>query len=95
MSCPRRHRHHHHIIIIISPLYAELLTFITQVISDSDVCLRSAFFWHVTRCRVVIFTDISAHRIGSIFKDQVPKTSFLLGLLTLEDGTDTLSPKRR
>jgi hypothetical protein len=53
-----------------------------------------------------MFTDVSGQRIGPMFKDQESKKRrepasrnvasvwagfFLLGLLTLEDGTDTLS----
>jgi hypothetical protein len=33
-----------------------------------------------------LFTDVSGQRIGPIFKGQ--ESFFLLGLLTLEDGTD-------
>jgi hypothetical protein len=60
-----------------------------QLVIDMNYVL----FWDITRCRMV-FTDGSAQRIGPIFKDQKSKKEklfFLLGLLTLEDGTDTFS----
>jgi hypothetical protein len=48
--------------------------------------MKSAVFWGITRRRVVMFTDVSGQRIGPILKS--PSS---LGLLTREDGTDTLS----
>jgi hypothetical protein len=58
--------------------------------------MRSALFWDITRRLVVLFTDVSGQRIGPIFTGQESekerkKASNLLGLLTREDGTDTLS----
>jgi hypothetical protein len=49
---------------------------------------EAALFWDIMRRRVVIFIDVSGQRIGPIFTGQ---ESFLLGLLTCEDGTDTFS----
>jgi hypothetical protein len=56
--------------------------------------MNSVLFWDITRrCRV--FADVSGQRIGPMFKGKEPekkiKLSFLLGLLILEHGTDTLS----
>jgi hypothetical protein len=47
---------------------------------------KSALFWDITRCRVVIVY----RRFGPIFNGQKSK-SFLLRLLTLEDGSNTSS----
>jgi hypothetical protein len=56
----------------------------------------SEFFWGIiTQRRVVIFTNVSGQRIGSIFKGQevqkIEKRIFFVDFLTREDVTDTLS----
>jgi hypothetical protein len=49
-----------------------------------------ALFWDITQRRVLIFTDVSAQDISSIFKGQEVRDILLLDSLTIQDGTDTL-----
>ena len=53
---------------------------------SSDV--RSSFFWHLARRRLV--TDVSGKPIGPIFKGQAIQL-FFLDCLNREDGSDRLS----
>jgi hypothetical protein len=50
--------------------------------------IRSALFWDITRRHVLIVYRRFGTTYGAIFKDQKSKKK---RLLTVEDGTDTLS----
>ena len=82
-----------------------LLDFLTLDPSAAKL-IRSALFWDITQCRVVILcrrfgTTYRPHIQGSrspkrkkkssSFKKSKKKNLFFLDFLTLEDGTDTLS----
>jgi hypothetical protein len=52
-----------------------------------SLLLRSALFWDITQCRVVILYRCFGQCINPIFKGKEVQEDFL----TVEDGTDMLS----
>jgi hypothetical protein len=53
----------------------------------SAAMLMTSVFWVITRRRVVIVY----RRFGTTYRSHLQGSKFRVGILTLEDGTDTLS----
>jgi hypothetical protein len=49
--------------------------------------MRTAYFWDIKKRGMVVFTDVSAQPIGTIFKGQAVKEN----CMTLKDETDVVS----